>query len=221
MASPLDPYKEAVEQHGTRFEALLWNSREFQIARFDVIASMVDLTGRVVADIGCGRADFLAHLAGSGVQYGAYIGVDGLKELVDFSRDRAAQENLEEATFICADFARDERLFKNLVKQGAEVFTFSGSLNTFKQDEALQTLDRAWTALPSAKHAGTGKPTGAALVFNFLAASAKGTTDDPSGPAHRFDTTAMLAWALDRTPRAALRTDYFPKGHDATIAMFV
>ena len=221
MASPLDPYKEAVEQHGTRFEALLWNSREFQIARFDVIASMVDLTGRVIADIGCGRADFVAHLAASDVQYGAYIGVDGLPELVEFCRDRARQDHLEETTFIQADFADDQSLFPRLVKQGAEVFTFSGSLNTFKQDDAIQTLDRAWSALPGAEDAGTGKPTGAALVFNFLAESAKGTSDDPTGPAHRFETTAMLAWALARTPRVALRTDYFPKGHDATIAMFV
>lgn len=219
--SSLDPYREAVEEHGTRFESLLWNSREFQVTRFGVIASMVDLTGRVIADIGCGRADFLVHLSCQGVQYGRYIGVDGLQEMVDFSRKRAKHDKLEEAAFHHADFAHDASLFKSLVKEGAEVLAFSGSLNTFRQDEAIDVLERAWTALPDSGHAGIGKPTGASLVFNFLAASARGTADDPTGPAHRFDTGFMLSWALKRTPRVALRTDYFPKGHDATIAMFV
>jgi SAM-dependent methyltransferase len=182
---------------------------------------MIDLTGRVIADIGCGRSDFLVHLSCQGVQYGRYIGVDGLQEMIEFSRERVKQDKLEEAVFRHADFAHDESLFRSLVKEGAEVFAFSGSLNTFKQNEALEVLERAWTALPDSERAGTGKPSGASLVFNFLAASAKGTSDDPTGPAHRFDTGAMLAWALGRTPRVALRTDYFPKGHDATIAMFV
>ena len=54
-AGYLEPYREAVRDHGPRFEALLWKNAEAQVARFRAAAEMVDLTGKVVADLGLRR----------------------------------------------------------------------------------------------------------------------------------------------------------------------
>ncbi len=208
----LDPYRKAVDREGPTFSALLWRSPEYQRRRFEVIAESLDLTGRVVADIGCGRADLLAYLHSLGVEYGGYVGVDGLIEMVEHSRTRAGRDHFARARFFHADFATDEQLFDRLVStERADVFAFSGSLNTFDETEARTVLDRAWSALAAGRHPGR------ALIFNFLSDAGR-TPGEDLGPSRRFHTASLAAWALDRTPRIILRTDYLPS-HDATIAM--
>ncbi len=215
--SSLHPYQEAVAREGATFGALLWHSPAYQRRRFEVFAEGADLTGRVIADIGCGRADFLVYLHEAGVQYGGFVGVDGLGEMVAYAQSLADREDYEETAFVRADFASDPALFDRLVKEhGAEVFAFSGSLNTFAQEDACAVLDRAWAALRGAHT--SGKTAGNVLMFNFLSDTGHKPGED-LGPANRFRTSEMVQWALDRTPRMTLRTDYLPS-HDATIVMF-
>lgn len=210
---PLKPYREAVSSVGPAFEALLWHNKDFQERRFRVIAELIDATGRVVADIGCGRADLAAHMHHRGIEYGRYLGVDGVPELIAFCRERAEREPLPECEFVEGDFARTPDLFGSLVRsRGVEVFAFSGSLNTFEQDAALEVLGRAWEAIASVH--------GGALVFNFLSNRFPGPPRDEIGPARRFDPLAILEWALGRTGSVILRQDYLP-GHDATVLMRV
>lgn len=216
MASEPDylaPYAKAAKDLGPTFQSLLWRSPEAQRTRFDVIADLCalhppGLTGRVVADMGCGLADFAARLHERGIEYGRYIGVEGIPSLAQAARDRA----LPECRIVEADFAADHRLFDALVENhGVELFAFSGSLNTFHTAGAQAVLERAWAATAALR--------GGQLVFNFLSDRAPADqAAKPTGPANRFDTTAMIAWALDRTPLVAVRHDYW-HGHDATIWM--
>jgi ubiquinone/menaquinone biosynthesis C-methylase UbiE len=200
-----------VERSGPCFEALLWRSRETQTERFRVISEVVDLTGLVVCDLGCGRADLAAWLAGEGVEYGRYIGVEAVEELIGFSRERAAREGLVDCEFVQADFAADEGLLERLARErGVECFIFSGSLNTMEQELAEAVLERAWRAV---------RPDGR-LVFNFLSDRDGGpmASDDDEGPARRFSTLRMVRWALERSRNVVFRHDYL-EGQDATIAM--
>lgn len=208
----LAPYVRVVESAGPCFEALLWRSRETQTERFRVIAETANLTGRIVADLGCGRADLPAWLTAGGVEYGRYIGLDAVSEMVDFSRERARRDGLVDCEFLAADFVADESLFDRLAgEHGVECFVFSGSLNTMDQDMAEAVLARAWRATAR---------TGGQLVFNFLSDRDGGpaVSDDNEGPARRFSTLRMVRWALDRTSRMVLRHDYL-QGQDATIGM--
>ena len=208
----LAPYAEVVDRAGACFEALLWRSRETQGARFEVIAECADLTGRVVADMGCGRADLAAWLAARGIQYGRYLGVDGVPEMVRFARDRAAREGLAECGFIAADFAADLRVFDRLATDHhADCMIFSGSLNTLDPALAARVLGAAWTAVARR---------GGLLIFNFLSDRDGGppASEIDKGPARRFDTLRMVRWALERTSNIVLRHDYLD-GQDATIAM--
>ncbi len=212
----LRPYQQAVDAHGARFEALLWNRPETQLVRFEALVSMLDLEGTALADMGCGRADLGLYLRDQRVGYARYIGVEGVRELCEASRARAKSEGLERCEFCELDFVADESVFEKLAKDGgAQVFLFSGSLNTLAQADAVAVLERAWDAI---KNSPTG---GGAIAFNFLSdrhADARRRNED-TGPAKRFDTLALLDWAMRRTPLVRFRQDYLG-GHDAAIAMF-
>ncbi len=205
----LKPYAEAVRTHGAGFEATLWLSREKQAQRFAVIAEATDLTGRVIVDAGCGLGDFAAYLHERGVEYGRYIGLEAIPEMVARARSRA----LPEARFEVVDFARDADCFARLAKSDRyDIAVFSGSLNTFDEDHARAVVRRAFD------EAGIGGG-GGGVVFNFLSSRhGKEHTPDPS-PARRFDPLRMADWALGLTPRVLLRQDYMG-GHDATVGMF-
>ncbi len=212
MSTPPDylkPYADAMERHGPAFEATLWNSPEKQIARFDVIEGMVELTGRIIVDAGCGLGDFAQHLTDGGVEYGAYVGLEALPEFVEAARAR----KIPEAGFAVADFVADGRVFADLAKhdilQGhpIDVVVFSGSLNTLGEAGTLGVLERAWAVAQEA------------VVFNFLSTRHhRGPQGDKTAPAIRVDPVRVLEWAMERTPNVLFRQEYF-QGHDATVAM--
>ncbi len=215
----LAPYREVVRRIGPRFEALLWNSPDTQLARFEAIASMIDLTGRIVVDAGCGRGDLGKFLHEAGVQYGRYVGLDAVTELLEVARGLG----LPDAIFVEGDFVADAGIFERPAVRAAEagqqdpspeaarrgradVIVFSGSLNTLPQPRAQLVLERAWDACAEA------------LVFNFLSNRNLRPRNEEIGPARRFDTLRLVDWALNRTPMVQFRQDYL-KGNDATIVM--
>ncbi len=204
----LDPYRRAVRDGGARFESLLWHSPEAQQKRFDVMIDCCELLGRVVVDLGAGLGDLARRMHERGVEYGRYIGVEGVDPLAAEARRRLA--DLPECEIRSGDFVADATLFDRLVKHDrAEVFAFSGSLNTLEQSDAERVLDRAWDAVSRVR--------GGQLVFNFLSDRSR-RSREPTGPASRFDTHRLVGWALDRTPLVVLRHDYWG-GHDATVWM--
>ena len=178
-----------------------------QVARFDVMIGMVDLTGRVILDAGSGQGGLAEHLTARGVEYGAYIGLDAMPEMVEQSRARG----LPEATFEVCDFAGELDAFSRYTKAaggpGVDFIVFSGSLNTMDENAALVVLERAWEAAAEG------------VLLNFLSdrAEAKAMAQRTT-PAKRFRTIRMIDWALSKTPSVQFRQDYFA-GHDATICM--
>jgi uncharacterized protein (DUF1330 family) len=206
----LAPYEEAVERYGASFESLLWHSEEFQGERFRIICEVAQVAERVIADLGCGRADLLQYLHTHNAGHARYLGVEAIDELAEFSRQRAAGAGWGEAEIIQADFVGDAGLMGRLVRDhGAEILVFSGSLNTLEPRQAAAVLDRAWDAV---RHTPRGT-----LVFNFLSTHGRRMTT-PMGPARRFNPTPLIKWALRRAPAMIVRHDYL-SGHDATIMM--
>lgn len=207
--SYLKPYAAAAKVHGSGFGTLLWQSAEGQAARFEVITEMIEPTTRVFADLGCGRADLLRYLVESGRPPRGYVGVDGIPEMFDAAQASIREHAVRHADCVQADFVADSTVFGRLVGEyGATGFVFSGSLNTLVQRDALALLDRALHALPD----------DGVLVFNFLSNRIPGGDTGVTGPAHRFDTLAMLDWSLERSPLVRFRHDYLG-GHDATISI--
>lgn len=195
----LDPYKDAVKKHGPSFESTLWNSRTKQRGRFEVMAGMVPLTGRVIVDAGAGIGDFAQFLYDEGIEYGRFVGLEGVPAMVE----KGAERDLPEYRMVESDFASETDAFR---AHKPDVIVFSGSLNTFEEDAARKVLARAWDDASEA------------IVFNFLSKRNHVRNPPDPSPAKRFDPVAMLDWALTKTPNVRFRQDYF-NGHDATIAM--
>ncbi|MHC4975142.1 MAG: hypothetical protein ACYTF7_00890 [Planctomycetota bacterium] len=194
-------YREIVDEKGPGFDATGWRNPDFQIERFRVFGEMYDFAGKVVLDAGAGQADFAAYLIDEKIVYESFHAFEAIPEMARL----IATRGLPNVVVHQRDFAADVGCFGEV--SDVDVLVFSGSLNTMEQDAAVRVLERAWEAC------------GEAVVFNFLSDRC-----DPSllkaetGPASRFDTLALISWALEKTPVVRFRQDYLG-GHDATIAM--
>ena len=144
----LRPYLDAARTHGEGFRSLLWASPRTQAVRFDALTRAVDFRGRLVCDVGCGRADLLDHLDRAGIPVADYTGI----EAVDALAAAAGRRRRPGVRILRGDFVREPvRMFV-----GAEVVAISGSLNTADDATFYETVRRAFDA------------TAWALVFNFL-----------------------------------------------------
>jgi hypothetical protein len=144
----LKPYLDAAARHGAGFKSLLWATPRTQAVRFEALARSCQLEGRIVLDVGCGRADFLDFLLQSNTPPARYIGLEAIETLAD----AAEQKRHPSARIIRGDFVRQPEL----LDQNADVILFCGSLNTLGKFQIFQALAMAW------------KFTGHQLGFNFL-----------------------------------------------------
>lgn len=85
--------------------ALGWRNQLSQDARFEVIATIGELHGRSVLDVGCGHGDLKAYLDQCAQDYD-YIGIDQMSEFIDDARQRYA--GYANAAFFQSDFSQQE-----------------------------------------------------------------------------------------------------------------
>ena len=197
-AEYLEPYRQAVARFGPGFEATLWNSRDAQGLRFDVMIELAGFADAVVLDVGCGPGDLAGHLLDREIAFRRYVGVDAVAEFVEAARGRG----LERCEFECADAVADPG---SMARHEPDYVCLSGTLNTMEEPVARGLVQAAFDA------ARVG------VVFNFLS-----TRVDPRwegqdlGPAHRFDPVRWVDFALGLSPRVTFTQAYL-QGHDATI----
>lgn len=196
----LEPYRAAQLDHGSDKGVTLWANERTQHLRFQVMTEMVSLADKRVLDVGCSRGDFAVYLQDQGHPYEQYVGLDGLPEVIDFARSRAIPDARFEVCDVVADPSR-------LVLDAPEVITFSGTLNTMPDEMVFTLLGHAWDAALEA------------LIFNYLSDTAGQDAPQQTNPARRLPTLKLLDWAMQQTPNVAMRQDYFPHGHDATVVM--
>lgn len=199
-AQYLNPYREAHGRHGSSFGVTLWASKYSQERRFEVVTQMCFLTGKRILDAGCSRGDFAAFMLERGVEYGRYVGIDGLCDVIEYAQSRG----LRHAEFYCGDILQQPDVLRT---GDPQIITISGTLNTMTDDAAMAVLDAAWPAA------------GETLIFNFLSDRVGPEAPPQEYPSRRLPTLKLLDWALAQTPDVQFRQDYFPHGHDATIMM--
>lgn len=85
-------YKERLKQYGPGIKALASGTEERRAVRFDILTEIGIKDGDSVLDVGCGLADFYAHLSNKGINV-RYTGVDIVPELVEAAR--VAHPNLD------------------------------------------------------------------------------------------------------------------------------
>jgi hypothetical protein len=193
VANYLVPYVRAVAQHGAAFPALLWASPQTQAARFGAICRVADPRGRSVADVGCGRADFLDYLLAHDMAPADYVGIEAVPELAA----AAEAKRHPRATILHGDFVEQP----GSMFVGADLVVISGALNTLTEEQFFMTIRRAFDAA------------GETLAFNFLCA--------PGTAAANFlrwyPIDDVLAFARTLSPLVDVATNYL--FGDATIVV--
>ncbi len=195
----LRPYQLAERLHGADFRATLWNSRESQRLRFQVLAETFPLAGRRVLDAGCGLGDLLEFLEQSGSAPAHYVGVDALESVIAEARRRTFATPAE---FRHGDLVADPDL---LAVGQPEVIVISGTLNTLTGRQFYATLERAYRSADQC------------LLFNFLSTHHSPRFGDGGGFVVRVDPVQVFAYGLRLTNRIVVRHDYY-QGHDCTMA---
>lgn len=196
----LQPYREAVAHFGPGFEATLWNSREAQMLRFDVMRAMASFDGAVILDVGCGQGDLGAHLVELEVPFERYVGLDALAEMIEAARRRRIPRSEFHVTDVVAEP-------EALATPGPDYVCFSGTLNTMDEGTAREVVGAGYDA------AARG------VVFNFLSTRhhPRWSAVDPT-PARRFDPLRWIDFALGLSSRVKFDQSYLD-GHDATIVI--
>ncbi|MCH2133069.1 MAG: class I SAM-dependent methyltransferase [Phycisphaerales bacterium] len=195
----LKPYREAIARLGPGFEATLWRDRRAQVLRFDAAASLIDLDGCRLADLGCGPGDLLARLKEQGVTPADYLGVDAQPEMIELARS-----NDPGSRFEVVDLAVD---LSAVASWKPDVCLISGTLNTMTQRQAWRVVMAAYDC------------SAVGVVFNFLSNRPhERYRGKDLRPARRFHTARWLDRCLRVTPCVSFRQEYLD-GHDATIAM--
>ncbi len=194
----LKPYREAMQKHGPGFEATLWNSREAQVLRFDVMIDLARFAECVVLDAGCGQGDFAARLIERGVAFTRYVGIDAMAQMIETAQAR----QLEKCEFRVADLLSVPAVLGDVEP---DYVCISGTLNTMDEQAARRLVAAAFEAAAQG------------VIFNFLSDRPHPRFEGKDlTPARRFDTVRWLDWSLGRSSRVSFTQAYL-EGHDATI----
>ena len=194
----LKPYREAMKQYGPGFEATLWNSREAQVLRFDVMIDLAPLAECVVLDAGCGQGDFAARLIERSVAFTRYVGIDAMEGMIETAQAR----QLQKCEFRVADLLSVPAVLGDVEPN---YVCISGTLNTMDEEAARRLVSAAFEAAAQG------------VIFNFLSDRPHPRFEGKDlTPARRFDTVRWLDWSLGRSSRVSFTQAYLD-GHDATI----
>ena len=191
--SYLLPYVNAARKHGAGFGSLLWANPGTQGARFNAFTRLYDFSGKLMLDVGCGRADLHDYLLARQIVPEHYVGLEGVEPLAR----AATAKRRENAQIIRADFVTEPH--RLLV--GADAVVISGSLNTLHQPAFFSTLRTAYEAATEV------------VIFNFLSSTVLAGADY----LHWYHTEELIAFGKTLTPRVEVLDDYL-RG-DTTISL--
>ncbi len=176
-------YNPRLKQYQETHQILDWESREAQVARFEVLINQVDLSGRSVLDVGCGCGDLFGLLSEKGIDVD-YTGVDILPGMIE-----KAQSLHDGGRFICGDLFGDGSICQDVfdVVFTSGIFNLNLGNNGAFFDAALPVLDN---------HAGE------VLVVNLLHHESPGRDDryfyfDPAAVKTRLEKMGRRVELID------------------------
>lgn len=187
-------YRKSLLKHRSSHSAVRWGSRASQMIRFRILASVGDLNGKCILDVGAGLADLYAYLTDEGIDV-RYSGCDISKDMVQEAQARFPDIDFNQCDLLTmtSDELRIPR-FDYVLASG--IFTFC----QYKPYAFLLEMVRRMMNLARF-----------GVAFNCL--STWGERPDPGEC--QFDPVKCLALMRPISERIALRHDYLP--HDFTV----
>jgi cyclopropane fatty-acyl-phospholipid synthase-like methyltransferase len=88
-------YDSWVTSSGNNIHSVGWFSRETQQKRFEVLSSIIDLSGSSLLDVGCGLGDLYKYLSDKAVKC-EYRGIDVSCEMISHAKDNYPKAKFEQ-----------------------------------------------------------------------------------------------------------------------------
>jgi ubiquinone/menaquinone biosynthesis C-methylase UbiE len=188
-------YGRLASTYGNDLRAVDWGSRKSQTRRFEILATVGNLTGASILDVGCGLGDLYPWLKRR-VRPLRYVGIDVTPEMI-----RLAQSRFPNTDFRVGDAAA-------LLRAGRTRFDYVLASGIFskQRERPLQAMKNTIRSMYRLARKG--------IAFNSLSAMATGKE---RGEFHA-DPAATLAFCQTLTPWVALRHDYHPR--DFTVFLY-
>ncbi|MFZ5970311.1 MAG: GNAT family N-acetyltransferase [Bacteroidota bacterium] len=99
-------YANLLEKYGNDVRSLNWGSVDSQHKRFEVLASIGDLQGKSILDVGCGLGDFYSWLKQRGKDVD-YYGIDITPQMVERARQKYPKGTFETGSILEVHFSQD------------------------------------------------------------------------------------------------------------------
>lgn len=183
-----------IKQYGAgNARTLGWKSQEGQMARFEVLAQIADLTNASVLDAGCGYGDLCGFLQEkfTGLRY---IGVDMEESFLDLAIEQYGKTG--ETSFFLGDFTKTELPVTDYILA-------SGVLNYKNSDPAY--IFKTIAKLYNGCRFGFG--------FNLLS-----KVTDPKGLITAYEPKEIVEFCKTLTSEISLKEGYYE--HDFTVMMY-
>ena len=193
-ATSVRAYEQLVAVHGDSYESLDWGSRDGQLRRFAVLASIGDLDGSTILDVGCGLGHFADWLEAAGIK-ATYTGLELTPSLAAALKKRRPDVEVHVGSILSEN---------PLAGRTFDYVFASGVFYTYHRDAyaALRAgISHMW------RSAGKG------VAFNSLSSWA----DHQEAEEFYADPSQTLAIVREFTPTVVLRHDYHTR--DFTIFM--
>lgn len=187
-------HRERIEMFGEgTTSALGWKEDASQLARFEILAQIGDMSDLSVLDAGCGHGDLRGFL-GDKYPKLRYAGIDQMEEFLDVAISRFG--DLPDTTFYLGDCWTAELPNMDYVLAcGLLAYRNSDPVFIYKMIDKLFNSSRL------------------GLGFNLLK-----NVKDPEGILVNYDPQVILQYCRKLTPKVVLREGYAPD--DFTIFMY-
>lgn len=187
-------YLPRIHQHKSSFAAVDWGSERSQQLRFQILASIAELSFSSLLDVGCGNGGLVPFLQSMNFR-GKYLGIDTLSEMVMVAKETHPAWQFETADLVMADDAKLPDYSADYVL-GSGLFTFC----------TLHTMKKIITAMFNVCTKG--------VAINSLSSWAE---QQAEGELYA-DPLEVLDFCRTLTPWVVLRHDYMP--HDFTVYLY-
>lgn len=121
-------HSELLARFGHNDARVVWNSRESQESRFEVLAQVGQLDGASILDVGCGLGDLSEYLRTRGVANLSYLGIDINDDMLAAARRKYPNATFERRDLLACplendrfDFVFGSGIFNMVIPNWAQV----------------------------------------------------------------------------------------------------
>jgi len=133
----IDLYEKRLDKYGMDIKTVGWSSISQQLARFEALIQIADLTNKTLLDVGCGFGDLYEYLTRKNIKIKMYKGIDFSSKMIEIAKDKYSNsKNAEFEVFNLFESNIDEDFKKGydyVVASGIFSFPIKDNVGYFQK----------------------------------------------------------------------------------------